>query len=178
MTENKTKKGKLTLEMVVKEFSFTADEMVLVESLKALKFTPAKIRDKVLKDRKDKEKELVRENAKKELAQKAVEKAQQAKNLYNELQNLPKFTEYKNPLFRIRNISNYTNFRHREWEVYGEIEWQGERYAVTLEYTKEGLFATSCWINLEDVYVEYSDLMILDYENTRGCYPMEYEKVE
>lgn len=169
---------KLTYEMVIELLQATEKELATMANLKTLGFTPAKIRDKVLKDRKDEEKDRQRKQKEKEIAKQATEKIKQSKDLFNDFFNLPKFENYDKVLFKIKNKSHYPNFKGRIWEIYGQLEIQGEIYVVTLEYDKQGNFALPCFINKEDIHLtDEKFLMIDDYEKD-DCLSMEYERVD
>lgn len=168
--------AKLTYENVVALLELTEKELALFNNFKTLGLTPAKARDEILKQRKEKEKQAKRERKNEDIAKKATEKQAQARELVKKLQNLPDFKDYSTPLVTIKNISRYNNFRGKTWQVFGKIEIQNEVYAVTLEYSKDGLFDNPCFINVEDIYLEYGVCTILDYEKD-VCLPMEYEEI-
>ena len=179
MTENK--KQKLTVEMVKAELEMTADEQKVFDNLMVIGYTPAKLRKAILDGRKKAEKiaEKARKQAEKieGIAKYASYKLAKAKELYNELSNLPIFAGYEKELLTIENVSNYQNFKGRTWKIYGKLKIEKDWYIVTLEYTKEGLFALPCFINVDDVIFQSSQVKILDYEKD-VCLAMTYEKVE
>lgn len=177
---SETKKTKVTYESVKAELNLSADELKVFNDLVALNLTPAKVRNAINASRKQAkkiaEKLAKAENAKADIAKKAVEKIANAKALFNELKNLQQFTSYEKEVLTLKNVSNYQNFKGRTWNVYGTIEIQEEIYVVTLEYDKQGNFALPCFINIEDIILEDSQVKILDYEKD-SCLAMVYEKV-
>lgn len=177
---SETKKTKVTYESVKAELNLSADELKVFNDLVALNFTPAKVRNAINASRKQAkkiaEKLAKAESAKADIAKKAIEKIASAKALYNELKSLPKFVGYEKELLAIKNVSNYANFKGRIWRVYGTLKIQEEIYVITLEYDKQGNFALPCFINIEDIIIEDSQVKILDYEKD-SCLAMVYEKV-
>ena len=175
------KKTKATYESVKAELNLTADELQVFNDLQALGLTPAKVRNAINASRKQAEKladKLAKaEIAKAEIAKKASEKVASAKKLFEELKNLPEFVGYKKSILTIKNVSQYKNFKGRTWQIFGRLEIQKERYCVTLEFDKDGNFALPCFINIDDIIFEDSQVKILDYEKDE-CLPMTYEKVE
>lgn len=173
-------KEKLTYEMVQATLELVEKELKLFNNLKTLGLSPAKVRNEILKQRKQAEKqaEKERKQAEKEnnIAKQAIEKIANAKELYSELKNLQAFAGYEKALLTIKNVSNYANFKGRTWEVYGTLEIQGDTYIVTIEYDKKGQFALPCFINIEDIIMEDGKVKILDFEKD-GCLSMVYEKV-
>ena len=174
-------KEKLTYEMVQTTLEMTEKELKLFNDLKTLGLSPAKVRNEILRERKQAEKQAEKERKQAEkkegIAKKAIEKIANAKALYNELKNLQAFAGYEKKVLTIKNISTYQNFKGRTWNVYGTLEIQGEMYVVTLEYDKQGNFALPCFINIEDIILEDSQVKILDYEKD-VCLAMTYEKIE
>lgn len=174
------KREKLTLDVVKVMLNLSAEELEHAKNLLSVGFTPAKIRDNFLKKRKDEEK--AKEKAKKEkeekeqIARQAIEKAEKAKALYNELKNLPPFKGFEQELLTIKNVSNYANFKNKTWRVFGIDVEQDIPYIVTKEYSKDGNFDLVCYIPLEDVKLDYNRLLINDYEKDM-CLPMEYIKI-
>ena len=177
---SETKKTKVTYESVKAELNLSADELKVFNDLVALNLTPAKVRNAINASRKQAkkiaEKLAKAENAKADIAKKAIEKIANAKALYSELKNLQAFAGYEKELLVIKNVSNYANFKGRVWKVYGTFKIQDETYIVTLEYDKQGNFALPCFINVEDIILEDSQVKILDYEKD-SCLSMVYEKV-
>lgn len=173
-------KEKITYEMVQTTLELVEKELQLFNNLKTLGLSPAKVRNEILKQRKQAEKQAEKERKQAEkvdsIAKKAVEKIANAKALYAELKNLQDFAGYEKPALTIKNVSNYQNFKGRTWQVFGKLEIQNEIYVVSLEYDKDGNFALPCFINIEDIIIEDSQVKILDYEKD-NCLPMVYEKV-
>ena len=184
------KKVKLTLPAIVEMFSLSNEEIEHAKDKLAIGETLGSIKKYFFKERKEAKKEKERKEAKakqeKEIAKKAIELAKEAKELYSELLNVPDFKDFSKIYLTIKNVSQYTSYRGKTWKIYGKRKIQDIEYLVTEEYEKEvdgkALFDMPCYIPINDIYLDYNNVMIKSYERSRqGGYneiTMRYEKVK
>ena len=187
----KTKRVKLTLPAIVEMFNLSKEEIEHAKDKLAIGDTLGSIKNYFFKERKEAQKEKERKEAKakkeKEIAKKAIELAKEAKDLYNELLNVPEFKDFSKVYLTIKNVSQYTSYRGKTWKVYGKRKVQDIEYLVTEEYEKQdekgnALFDMPCYIPVSDIYLDYNNVMIRSYERSKqGGYneiTMKYEKVK
>lgn len=185
-----TKRVKLTLPAIVEMFNLSKEEIEHAKDKLAIGDTLGSIKNYFLKERKEAQKEKERKEAKakkeKEIAKKAIELAKEAKELYNEMLNVPEFKDFSKVYLTIKNVSQYTSYRGKTWKIYGKRKIQDIEYLVTEEYEKEvdgkTLFDMPCYIPVNDIYLDYNNVMIRSYERSKqGGYneiTMKYEKVK
>lgn len=185
------KRIKLTLPAIAEMFDLTKEEIEHAKDKLAIGETLGNIKKYFFKERKEAQKEKERKEAKakeeKEIAKKAIELAKEAKDLYNELLNVPDFKDFSKVYLTIKNTSQYTSYKGKTWKVYGKRKIQDIEYIVTEEFEKADekgivLFDMPCYIPVSDITLDYNRVMIRSYERSKqGGYNeimMKYEKVK